>query len=114
MCGKLPFESGDERAGLFVDGALAAEVAIVLRHFEHALTRHILPAQYVLEERDHVLLLLRPAKGDDEYGVVGLVRRGHRLMVAHRACTAKSRVLLTLFHHAADAIRFNICKVWPL
>jgi hypothetical protein len=54
--------AADQRAVLGVDGALAIEVVIMLRDFQHSLARHILPAQHVLEERDHLVVALRASE----------------------------------------------------
>ncbi len=67
---KVFFEGRDQRAVLRVDRADAAEQLVVMRHFHHALARHVSPAQNVFEKRQHLAHPLRPAEGDDHDGII--------------------------------------------
>ncbi len=70
ILGKFGLERRDQSPVLFVDRALAAEVVIVLRHLQHALTRHVLSAQDVFQERHYVRGAFGAAEGCYEYRVV--------------------------------------------
>ena len=67
---KFRLQDPDQVADLVVDGAPAVEVIIMLGHLHHPLAGDVPPAQHVLQERDHVVLLLRPPEADDQEGVV--------------------------------------------
>ena len=60
-----------------VDRAHAAEVLVVRGHLPQALRRHVLPAQDVLEERQHLVLPLGATEGDHEQRVVVARHGGH-------------------------------------
>ena len=70
--GQFGLERGDQFASLIVDGALAAELVVVLGYFEHAFARDVPAAQHIFEERDDVFAALGAAEGDD----AGERRRG--------------------------------------
>src|SRR5882724_2379205 len=74
MFRQLSVQSGNQVPVLFVDGALAIEMVVMLRDAQHALARDILPAQYIFQKRDDIRLLLRTAKRNYQDCVVG-----HRL-----------------------------------
>ena len=57
-------ERGDKIASLIVDGALAAELVVVFRYFEHAFARDVPAAQDVFEEGYDVFAALGAAEGD--------------------------------------------------
>src|SRR5271170_4266026 len=67
---KLAGEARDQLAILLIDGTPAAEVIIMLRHFEQTFALDIAPAQNVLEERNHLIRLLRSAKRKDQNCIV--------------------------------------------
>ena len=60
-----------QRPVLGVDRAHAAEVPVVVRHLFEALVRDAPAARHVAEERDDVVLPLRPAEAREQDGVVG-------------------------------------------
>ena len=68
-------QGGHQRAGLLVERAFAAELPIVLGHFEHPLARNILAAQDILEEWQHVVRAFGSAECDDQHRVVRLCHR---------------------------------------
>jgi len=80
---EFAFQRGDQSAVLFVDGALAAKVVVVFRNFQHALPRHIFPAQHILQERDDVFRTLRATKRDQQQGVIAF-RKNRRESRRHR------------------------------
>jgi hypothetical protein len=59
---QLGFEQANQLAHLLIDGAYAAEVIVMFGDFEHAVARHVPPAQDILKEGDDIGGLLRPAK----------------------------------------------------
>src|SRR5580704_16398694 len=63
-------ESGDQFAGLLVDGAFATEMVVVLGDGQHTFARNVSAAQYVFEEGDDIVLGFRAAEGDNENRVV--------------------------------------------
>src|SRR5882672_1003431 len=88
MFGQLFLQSGHQVPILFVDGAFAIEVVVMLRDVQHALARDILSAQNIFQKRDDVRLLLRTAKRNYQDCLVGHRLNGHRLNgheLSHRA-----------------------------
>src|SRR5580692_715191 len=63
-------ESGDQFAGLLVDGAFATEMVVVLGDGQHTFARNVSATQYVFEEGDYVVGGFWAAEGDNENGVV--------------------------------------------
>ena len=61
----------EQSSVLIVDGALAAEVIVVLGDRQHPFVRHILSAQNILKERNDILGLFRATKGNQQERVVG-------------------------------------------
>jgi hypothetical protein len=66
MLRELRAQRVDQRAHLRVQRADAAEVIVVLGHFEHALARHVAAAQHVFQKRHHVFAPLGSAEPDDQ------------------------------------------------
>ena len=69
--GELRLERGLERAVLRVDGAHAAEVAVVVRDLFEPLVGDAAPARDVAKERDDVLLPFGSAEAGEQDRVVG-------------------------------------------
>src|SRR5580692_10035951 len=63
-------ESGNQFAGLLVDGAFATEMVVVLGDGQHTFAGNVSAAQYVFEEGDDIVLGFRAAEGDNENRVV--------------------------------------------
>src|SRR5579864_4686699 len=83
VAGQFRFEARDQSTVLIVDRALAAEMIIVLGHFEHALARNIAAAQNVFEKRDDIVRLLRSSERENQYRVV-IVLSGHSPTIVGR------------------------------
>src|ERR1035441_3811487 len=87
-----------------VDGASAAEVTIVLGHFQHALARHVAPAQNILQKWHHF------------FGPVGTAERNQQDRVARARHGRTSFKYLS--NHAMERSREStwfsrLAKPWP-
>src|SRR4051812_46376531 len=67
---QLHFESSDQRSVLSIDRAHAAEMVVMLRHREQALSRYVSATQYIFQERNDIVPAFWPAERDDQHGIV--------------------------------------------
>ena len=69
-------QCSEERPVLLVDRALATEMLVVLRHFQHPFPRDVSPAEHVFQKRHHVIRAIGTTKRDQQDGVVGVGHTG--------------------------------------
>ena len=89
--GQLALDRRNRAPVLLVDRAAAAEMVIVLGHFEQPLAGHVPAAEDVFQKRHHVVGAVGPAERDDEQCVV----RKHA-------------------RRQGSAFRFNFCTLNPV
>src|SRR5579859_1221298 len=96
------FKSCNELPILVVDRALTAEVVVVFGHFKHALARHVLTAQDILQEwHDFIEAFGTPEGGNQNRVVVHWVTVSPRVLIASRRFVfAGRRELPKLLHYA--------------
>src|SRR5580658_5502858 len=70
MLREFGLQRGDQFAGLPVNGALAAEVVVMLGDGQQAFARNIFSAQNIFQKGDHIVPGLGTAEGDHQNRVV--------------------------------------------
>src|SRR4029453_3663787 len=69
--GEVGTNGGEQLAALVVDRAPATEAVVVLAHLREPFGWDVAATGDVLQERDHVIWALRPAKRQEQQRVVG-------------------------------------------
>ncbi len=77
MGDKFRLQRGAQSAILGVERADAAKQLVVMGHFKQSLAGDRAPPQHIFQEGDDIIHPFRPAKGDNQQGIV-VVRIGVR------------------------------------
>ena len=67
---QLSADRGQQVPTLIIDRTHSTEVVVVLGHFQHPLTRHVLSTKDVFEKRHHVVRTFRSTERNKKNGVV--------------------------------------------
>ena len=91
MLFELAFQSGNQFAGLLVDGALAVKMIVVFSDGEHAFARNVAASKHVFKKWNYVFSRFGTAEGDNQDGIVGYWCRGAQfsafVVAVHRTLT---------------------------